>query len=83
MATYAFTLILPETDDAVVETIYGTCADASFGKSHGTTYAAFDREAVSLEAAINSAIADLERIGVQPSSIEMDVPLHPQKSLSS
>ena len=82
MTTYAFTLILPEIDDAVVGTIYGACTDASLGKSHGTTYAAFDREAVSLEAAINSAIADLERIGVQPSSIEMDVPLHRQKSLS-
>ena len=83
MATYAFTLIVPETDDAIVEMIYGACADASFGKSHGTTYVAFDREAESLEIAINSAIADLERIGVQPSSVEMDVPLHRQRSLSS
>ncbi len=74
MKTYAFTLILPETDDTVAETIYGTCTDASLGKSHGTTYVAFDREAESLEVAIDSAIADLQHVGIQPLRIEMDIP---------
>lgn len=74
MKTYAFTLIVPEIDDTVANAIYDACTDASFGKSHDTTYVAFDREAASLEIAIDSAIADLQRVGVYPLRVEMDIP---------
>ena len=74
MKTYAFTLILPEMDDTTAEMLYGACDDASLGKSHGTTYVAFDREAKSLEAAIDSALIDLKDIGVEPLRIEMAIP---------
>jgi len=73
--TYEFTLILPEVDDQTADAIYGKCRDASLGKSNGASYVAFDRKAESLEAAIESAVADLRSIGVQPLHVQMDVPL--------
>ena len=74
MKTYEFTIIVPEVDDRKAEAIYAKCKDSSLGKSHGTTYVAFDREAESLEHAIDSAIADLNSVGVQPMRVEMEVP---------
>lgn len=66
-----FTLFIPEIDDATVDAIYGRCADASIGKSHGVMYIAFDREAVSLEAAIQSATEDLRQLGVVTPTLKM------------
>jgi hypothetical protein len=40
---------------------------------NGTSYVAFDREAESLEAAIDSAVAVLRRLGVEPMRVEMDL----------
>ena len=74
MKVYEFTLILPEVDDETADAIYGKCEDSSLGKGNGTTYLAFDREAASLEAAIDSALTDLRSLGVQPLRIEMEVP---------
>ena len=74
MKIYEFTFILPEIDDATVNAIYGLCQDTSIGKAHGTMYVTFDRESVSLEMAIDSAISDLRKIRVEPIRIEMDVP---------
>lgn len=74
MKVYEFTLILPEVDDETADAIYGKCKDSSLGKGGGTTYLAFDREAASLEAAIDSALTDLRSLGVQPLRIEMEVP---------
>ncbi len=74
MKTYQFTLILPEVDDETANAIYGKCNDSSLGKAAGTAYLAFDREATSLESAIDSALADLRSLGVQPLQIQMEVP---------
>lgn len=74
MNEYEFTLIVPDMDEDTVNSIYGLCPDSSIGRSHGTMYVAFDREAASLDEAIYSAIADLRRSGVEPVRIEMDVP---------
>jgi|GEM_PF-1177750 len=74
MKIYEFTVILPEIDDSTVDAIYHRCPDSSIGRSHGAMYAAFDRDAISLEAALDSAVADLQQIGISPLRIELDVP---------
>lgn len=74
MKTFEFTLIVPDIDDAVIDAIYGKCPDSSVGRTHGTMYVAFDREASSLELALHSAVADLRQLGVRPLRVEMDVP---------
>lgn len=74
MKTYEFTLIISEVDDEKAEAIYRKCADSSLGKRNGTTYVTFDREAECLEYAIDSAIADLRSVGVQPLHLEMKIP---------
>ena len=74
MNVYEFTLIVPDIDDTTVDAVYGRCPDSSIGKSHGIMYVAFDREAKSLEAALESAVADLRRIGITPLRVEMDIP---------
>lgn len=74
MKTYEFILIVPDIDDAIVEAVYERCLDTSVGRSHGTTYVAFDREATSLDAALDSAIDDLRQLGIAPIRVEMDVP---------
>lgn len=74
MKVYQFTLILPDLDGGTAEAIYAACNDSSLGRTSGTTYLAFDREATSLELAIESALADLKSLGVEPLRIEMDVP---------
>jgi len=75
MKVYQFTLILPNLDDQTAEHIYERCDDASVGSRNGTPYAAFDREASSLEAAIDSATADLRSVDVWPIRVEMEVPV--------
>jgi hypothetical protein len=74
MKTYAFTLIVADIDDTMVDAVYGRCPDSSSGRSRGTMYVAFDRKAISLEAALDSAVADLWQLGIAPLRIEMDVP---------
>lgn len=74
MKTYEFTLVLPDIDEETADAIYGKCTDSSLGKCSGTTCIAFDREAESLEFAIDSAVADLKSVGVQPLRLEMEVP---------
>ncbi len=74
MKIYEFTLIISKIEDETVEKLYGVCNDVSVGQRHGVTYIAFDREAKSLETAINSALVDLTNIGVEPLRIEMAVP---------
>ena len=73
MKTFEFTLIVPDIDDATADAVYGRCPDSSIGRSHGTMYVAFDREAMSLEAALDSAVADLRQLGIAPVRVEMDV----------
>lgn len=75
MKTYEFTLVLSDVDDETAEAIYGKCHDSSLGMSNGTTYIAFDRQSKSLESAIDSAIADLKNVGVQPLRVEIEIPV--------
>ena len=64
MGTYHFTLIVdgPDLQDgAQVDALYASgCDDALVGRSHGVQYLDFDREAPSLDAAVLSAVADVE-----------------------
>ena len=61
--SYRFTFILSKPADSYLEELYEEgCDDALFGVSNGTPYVDFDREATSLEEAINSARGDIEKI---------------------
>ena len=66
MSEYDFTLIVEGTyfdDDETVNAVYEAgCDDATVGYSNGIPLAGFTREAESLEAAILSAIRDLESV---------------------
>lgn len=76
MATYEFTLILadePELTDDVCEALAAAgCDDGTIGQLCGVPQIAFDREAESLEAAIRSAIADVQKAGCRVKRLEMD-----------
>lgn len=74
MKTYAFTVVVQEMDDSTADAIYGLCPDSSVGAAHGVSYVAFDREADTLEQAIQSAVSQLRHLGVEPLRIELDVP---------
>lgn len=74
MTVYEFTLFVPPLDDDTINTIYSACDDVCIGTTHGETYVAFDREAGSLEAALNEATRELRGFGIEPTRVEMDVP---------
>jgi len=78
MKPYRFTLILADLDDETAERIYARCPDASVGQRNGTPYAAFDREANSLESAIDSATADLRHLDVRPVRVETETTYEPK-----
>lgn len=66
MQKYQFTLIVEGPDlqsDELVEAVFEAgCDDALIGVSDGIQYADFDREASSLEEAILTALADIEKV---------------------
>ena len=66
MTIHHFTLIVdgPDLqDDSLIDAVFETgCDDAAIGRVDGIQYVDFDREAASLDRAILSAVADLERI---------------------
>ena len=66
MAIHHFTLIVdgPDLqDDALIDAVFEAgCDDAAVGRVDGIQYVDFDRDATSLDEAIRSAVADLERI---------------------
>ena len=66
MPVHHFTLIVdgPDLqDDALIDTVFEAgCDDAAIGLIDGIQYVDFDREAASLDQAVLSAVADLERI---------------------
>ncbi len=76
MKTYEFELILagaPELTDDLCDALYEAgCDDSSPYSSDAITYVPFDREADSLENAIRSAIADVQKAGCQVERLEMD-----------
>ena len=66
MTIHHFTLIVdgPDLqDDTVIDAVFEAgCGDAAIGRIDGIQYVDFDREAPSLDEAILSAVANLERI---------------------
>ncbi len=74
MKRFHFSLPIKNIDDALVDALYGRCADVSVGSSHGVMYVAVDREALNLETAIDSAVTDLWDLGIEPLRVEMDLP---------
>ncbi len=78
---YEFSLILKEgteiTEQLADELFEAGCDDGTPGTFCGTPYISFHREAESLESAIRSAVADVQRVGclVERVQIERDSPL--------
>jgi len=67
MTTWEFTAVLSGVDeitDELVDALYGAgCDDATIGSSCGIATVSFAREASSLQEAIRSAIADVQKGG--------------------
>jgi hypothetical protein len=64
MQTYEFTVLIPDVDDDMIDAIAGRCPDSGVGTCDGATFVAFDRQAKSLGDAIDTAVADLEALGI-------------------
>jgi len=81
MTCYRFVVILrglDVIDDDLANALYEAgCDDGSPFSSDGVAAVGFDREADSLESAIRSAVADVQKTGctVQKVEIESDSPL--------
>ncbi len=67
MPTYHFTLIVdgPDLqDERWVDRVFEAgCDDTTIGRSEGVQYIAFDRDAVSFDEAVASALHDIEGVG--------------------
>ena len=76
MAKYEFSLILPDlpelTEDLADRLFEAGCDDATPGTCNGVFSIDFHREADSLEAAIRSAIANVESAGYRVARVEME-----------
>lgn len=69
--THRFTILIPELTDDQLDEIAGECPDSLSGVANSQAYIDFSREADSLGAAIDSAIDDLGRVGVQPQEVHV------------
>jgi hypothetical protein len=67
MKVFGFTIAIDEFVDNLdaIDVFYGKTADASVAASEGKTLIHFDREAESLDAALRSAVADVQDAGWQ------------------
>jgi hypothetical protein len=74
MQAYEFTIVIPEIDDDIIDAIAGRCPDSGVGTCEGTTFVDFDREAKSLGDAIDSAVADLKKLGIRAIRVTIDMP---------
>lgn len=76
MQTYEFTVILTgveEVDDDLADALYAAgCDDGTPHSSGGVAGVAFDRDAESLEAAIRSAIANVQSAGCIVERVEIE-----------
>ena len=76
MATYRFTVILAglrEISDDLAETLFEAgCDDGSPWSSQGVAAVGFDREAESFEAAVRSAIADVQKAGCHVAWVKIE-----------
>lgn len=66
MPVHVFTLVLDRHPaEAELDTLVGgSCGDAVFGTDHDLSIVEFDREAPNLAAAVVSAVADVEAVGL-------------------
>jgi hypothetical protein len=72
---FALILARPEESEEDAERLYEAgCVDGSISTCDGVTRIDFHREAESLEAAIRSAVADVNRGGFQVARIQIDSP---------
>jgi hypothetical protein len=76
---YDFTLVLAGlaevTDDQGDELFEAGCDDGTIVSRNGHVFIDFTRESSSLEDAINSAAADVERAGFQVDHVEVHCPV--------
>jgi hypothetical protein len=76
MKIYEFDAILKDvsevTDDQAEGLFAVGCDDGTPAACEGVAWIHFDREAVSLEAAISSAVAQVQVAGLQVSKVELD-----------
>lgn len=76
MATYRFTVILArlrEISDDLAEALFEAgCDDGSPWSSQGVAAVGFDREAESFEAAVRSAIADVQKAGCHVAWVKIE-----------
>ncbi|MCC7419268.1 MAG: hypothetical protein IT428_03190 [Planctomycetaceae bacterium] len=74
MTKYEFTLSLSEIVESldVADRIAGRCDDSTIWTTGGVTRVIFHRESESLDAAIRSAISDLENCGVHVTRVETE-----------
>jgi hypothetical protein len=75
MKTFEFTILLADIADMTPELanqlFEAGCSDGSPLSSDGVAAVGFDRKARSLEAAIPSAIADVEKAGLAVPSVQL------------
>ena len=72
---FALILARPEESEEDADRLYDAgCSDGSISTSGGVTRVDFHREGDSLEAAIRSAVADVNRAGFPVARIEIDSP---------
>jgi hypothetical protein len=75
MKTYEFTLVLDGVDlmtEKIANDLYDAgCSDGSPFSGEGVAAIGFDREAQSLEDAIKSAVADVEKAGLSVARVEI------------
>ncbi len=73
---YEFDVVLKDvsevTDDQAEGLFAAGCDDGTPASSAGVAWIHFDREAISLEAAISSALAQVQAAGLQVSKVELD-----------
>jgi hypothetical protein len=74
--TYEFDVVLQDVEDLTdhqADALFASgCHDDSPASSCGTSWIHFDREALSLEDAIRSAIQQIRSAGFQVSEVELD-----------
>jgi hypothetical protein len=75
--TYAFRLILADRTEMTLDLAEllaaAGCDDGTPCSSCGVAWIDFDRDAASLEAAIRSAIADVQKAGCSAAKVEIDL----------
>jgi hypothetical protein len=79
MKSYQFKTILADVSDMTDgggDTLYSAgCDDGTIVSREGAVFIRFSRESISLEQAINSAVADVGRAGFRVDHVEVNCPI--------